>query len=559
MLYEMAQRYDGNTGKSWEETSTLRGALKGWSRTGAARDELWPYDPHDEDNSVHGTLTLARLLDARTRPLRSYRKIREHRVAAMKGALADGHVLYVSARLHAGWYRLFLRDDDDHPVITILPGEEPLGGHAFVIVGYDDDRAAFWVHNSWGPEWGVEGYALLPYADWEARGQDAWVVDIEPLLSRDGDAAGGAAAGGAPAGGGSATAAETRSYRDMWPHLVVLRDDGRLASDGLYEMDARSVGTMLFLFQEATIEWKRRRLAIVVDGGYLPTAETIERQRAVRDRLMNEEIYPIFVIWETSWWSDLEDELSQWLERFQGSPDHVDVERAAIDRSIAGLLWYEIVRRSSAACASPAGGARLLAEAIAIKRSQPPTPRRGPFDLHLVSHGAGDLLATELAGLLPQPISTATALAPATAVPTFEGVYGALLDRGRLDHLAVVTLDAVAEAADRVGPLDRSFLRLIPELRVDPGEAASQWQPVLGPAMGVGDRHVVEARLGAHRDAGRLTCVDVSESSHLDLVWDVAVHDSLVGTMRSHESSFVRLPTVQSDPLASARAALRER
>jgi hypothetical protein len=80
MLYEMAQRYDGNTGRSWDETSTLRGALKGWSRTGAARDDLWPYDPHDEDNSVHGSLTLARLLDARARPLRSYRKSREHQV-----------------------------------------------------------------------------------------------------------------------------------------------------------------------------------------------------------------------------------------------------------------------------------------------------------------------------------------------------------------------------------------------------------------------------------------------------------------------------------------------
>jgi hypothetical protein len=297
----------------------------------------------------------------------------------------------------------------------------------------------------------------------------------------------------------------------------------------------------------------------VVDGGYLPTAQTIARQRALRDRLMNEEIYTIFVVWETSWWSELEDELSAWLERFGGSPDHVDLERAAIDRSTAGLIWYELIRRSAAACASPVGGARLLAEAIRTKRNQQPTPRRGPFDLHLVSHGAGDLLAAELAGLLPDPISTATALAPATAVPTFQAAYGGLLDSGRLDHLAVVTLDAVAEDADRVGPLDRSFLRLIPELRIDPGEAVSHGQPMVGPAAGIGDRYVADGRLVAHRHAGRLTCVDVSDSSHLDVVWDVAVHESLVGTIRSHESSFVPLPTVHADPLAAARAALRER
>ena len=81
---------------------------------------------------------------------------------------------------------------------------------------------------------------------------------------------------------------------------------------------------------------RRRRLAIVADGGYLPTAETIERQRAVRDRLMNEEIYPIFVDWETSWWSDLEDELSDWIDRFSGSTEPVEVERLLGDRPIGG-------------------------------------------------------------------------------------------------------------------------------------------------------------------------------------------------------------------------------
>jgi hypothetical protein len=550
MLYEMAQRYDGNTGKSWEETSTLRGALKGWSRTGAALDELWPYHPHDEDNSVHGTLTLQRLLDGRARPLRSYRKIRDNQIEAMKGALADGHVLYVSARLHPGWYRLFLRDDDTQPVISILPGEDALGGHAFVIVGYDDAQAAFWVHNSWGPEWGVEGYALLPYSDWEVRGQDAWVVDLEPPVSRESRP---------PARSSAPTDAETVTYREMWPHLVVLRDDGKLASDGLYEMDAGSVATLLFLFQEATIDWERRRLAIVVDGGYLPTAETIERQRSVRDRLMGEEIYPIFVVWETSWWSDLEDELTDWIERFTTSSDGVDVERAAIDRSVAGLIWYEIIRRSSAACASPGGGARLLAEAITTKRKQEPTPRRGPFDLHLVSHGAGDLLATELAGLLPHPLSAAIAIAPATPVATFARAYGALLAGGQLDHLTVMNLDGEAEDADRVGPIDRSFLRVIPDLRIDPGEAASLWRPVVGPAMGVGDRNEADEEIGAQGGAGRFARVSVSNSSHLDLVWDRAVHTSLVDTLRSHESSFVRPQPGPSDPLARAIAALRER
>ena len=49
-------------------------------------------------------------------------------------------------------------------------------------VGYDDEPAAFWVHNSWGPEWGEEGYGHLSYDDWIASGMDTWVVDVAPEM-----------------------------------------------------------------------------------------------------------------------------------------------------------------------------------------------------------------------------------------------------------------------------------------------------------------------------------------------------------------------------------------
>lgn len=579
MLYEMAQRYDGNTGANWRESSTLEGALRGWNLTGAARDDVWPYDPNDEDGAVHGSLTLARLLDARTRRMRSYRKIAAADVDAMRDAIADGHVLYVSADLHSGWHRLYLRDNGarlaggqsglaHEPVIENLPDDEPREGHAFVIVGYDDDKRAFWVHNSWGPEWGAEGYALLPYADWLARGRDAWVLEIEPP---NGETMQSQATS-------TATAEEIASYRDLWPHLVVLQDDGQLASNGLYEMDPDSVGPLLFLFQEATTTWSHRRLAIIVDGGYLPLAETIERQRALRDRLMSKEIYPIFVVWETSWWAELAADLGDWHER-RSSPEQAEPsERAVIDSSVAGLIWYELTRRSIAACASPHGGAKLLADAIAKNRAKGTTSRRGPFDLHLVSHGVGDVLAAEFSKLLTAPLTTATTVAPATPVPIFRSAYGDLLDGGRLEQLSVITLDTVAERTDRVGPLSASFLQLIPELRIDPGEAASELAPIVGPVMGVAAHAGSDERFAGHRDAQRFALLEISGSSHVDLGWDPRVHDALVETMHAHRSdpdsanpgatppnpwvdrnsapSHDQLP---SDPLVRGRSARRQR
>ena len=42
-------------------------------------------------------------------------------------------------------------------------GEKVLGGHAVMCVGYRDSSRQFIVRNSWGPEWGMDGYCLFPY------------------------------------------------------------------------------------------------------------------------------------------------------------------------------------------------------------------------------------------------------------------------------------------------------------------------------------------------------------------------------------------------------------
>lgn len=45
------------------------------------------------------------------------------------------------------------------------PDEEVLGGHAVLVVGYDDEKRMFIVRNSWSKDWGgpMEGYFLMPY------------------------------------------------------------------------------------------------------------------------------------------------------------------------------------------------------------------------------------------------------------------------------------------------------------------------------------------------------------------------------------------------------------
>ena len=77
-----------------------------------------------------------------------------------------------------------------------IPGEKLLGGHAVIAVGYDEKikiknsnpgaqetTGALLIRNSWGAEWGEEGYGWLPYAyvlnglaiDWWSLLKNEWV------------------------------------------------------------------------------------------------------------------------------------------------------------------------------------------------------------------------------------------------------------------------------------------------------------------------------------------------------------------------------------------------
>jgi hypothetical protein len=534
MMYEVAQIYDGLTR---ETASTLRGALKGWSHAGVALDDMWPYDPRDEDGSRHGTLTLARLLDARLRPLRSYQRIDGGDVATMQDALATGHPLYACARLHVGWYRLFLPDIE--PVISRRSDDIDKENHAFVIAGYDE--RGFWVHNSWGPEWGVEGYALLPYDEWQSAHQDVWVVEVdhhEPMRP-------------VPP---PVSEADVQSYRDMWQHLVVLSDDGTLASSGLYEMDEASLATLFYLFQERTADWPRRRLAIVADGGALPTTTTIQRFRDLRDRFIGAGIYPIFVVWETAWLDDLQDELDVLAARLAEDTPSGPQGRATLDHSFAGLIWHQARQRSLAACANQSGGGRALAERVRTKRNQK------PFDLHLLSHGAGDLLMTQLAQLLPDPLTTATTLAPASTLEAFADSYAGLLDVGRLEHMSVIVEDSTVSFDPDRSPT--SFLQLVSELRADAGESAMADDGIRHRRLlGLDDDVESDSALSRHRATGRLVVSTAPPIAHVDLITDPTVTATIIDEMLRHESAANPTPEaampgdrLPGDPLARAEA-----
>ena len=54
--------------------------------------------------------------------------------------------------------------------------QDPNGGHAMVLIGYDDARKAFLLQNSWSTGWGDKGRAWMAYDTFKSDAGEAYVV-----------------------------------------------------------------------------------------------------------------------------------------------------------------------------------------------------------------------------------------------------------------------------------------------------------------------------------------------------------------------------------------------
>ncbi len=80
----------------------------------------------------------------------------------MKGRLAYGLPFIFGFMAYESFVSLQVAQDGHVPLPQ--PGEQVLGGHAVLAVGYDDRNEWFLVRNSWGTNWGIKGYFTMPYA-----------------------------------------------------------------------------------------------------------------------------------------------------------------------------------------------------------------------------------------------------------------------------------------------------------------------------------------------------------------------------------------------------------
>merc|ERR1711904_212380 len=152
--------------------AALRDGIKAINREGVCDERDWPYD----EKAFRDKPSAACYASARKERALSYRRV-DQSLHAMKHALCrEKQPVVFGFTVYESFESSAVAQSGIMPIPQ--KGEKVLGGHAVLCVGYDDDLQVFHIRNSWGAEWGDEGYFTMPYdflLDKDSA-SDFWIV-----------------------------------------------------------------------------------------------------------------------------------------------------------------------------------------------------------------------------------------------------------------------------------------------------------------------------------------------------------------------------------------------
>ena len=458
MLYEMAKLHDEWPGEDYEGSS-IRGALKGFYNNGACSDDLAPF----VDGEKNWHLKVDHAKDARRTGLGAYYRLRPE-IIDYHAALNETGVIYVSARIHRGW---------QNPSKGIIkPSHLTEGGHAFIIVGYDDK--GFLIQNSWGEDWGnykaKPGIAHWSYEDWSATVMDAWVLRLAVPTP----------------GAFDLTVTESTSqtenlygtrnvraprHEDIIGHIIHL-DDGKLKETGKYPTPISTIReTAKFLADETlTADRNYKHIMFFAHGGLNTPATSANRVRKMKEVFKRNGIYPIHFMWETGFLESLTDVIfnaRQKAEARVGSiSDFFDRMLEAVARGPGTAIWRDM-KWDAEQSFKVGGGGREAVKTLLEGNAK----RSKPLQIHFVGHSAGAIFLAHLLDALDamnplkSPVSSVSIMAPACTVELFKRSYHPRIGKtgvaSGISKLWQYNLIDQREQDDRVGPYQKSLLYFV--------------------------------------------------------------------------------------------------
>lgn len=153
-IYYWERELEGTTQQ--DSGANLSDGMSVLQNRGCPPSGLWPDEPRllyfMPSTVVVTQAAKHRLLDPESVP---------QDLTSIKTCLAQGKPVVVGIDV----YESFESDRVAQTGIIPMPGDGEIfeGGHAMVLVGYDDSLGGFIDRNSWGVSWGQLGYCMIPY------------------------------------------------------------------------------------------------------------------------------------------------------------------------------------------------------------------------------------------------------------------------------------------------------------------------------------------------------------------------------------------------------------
>lgn len=164
-----------------DDGSNIQRALDTISSSGIPSLLVMPYDENDCDTQpTQNQKTLAL-----PNKIKSYHYLDQDKVFEQtKAFLLNEQPVVIAITIDRNYFGA----RDENGIYIYRKFKEASGGHAMLVVGYDDDMNAFKVVNSWGEGWGNSGFVWIDYKAFQEAGQadsdfqilcEAWVSEDE--------------------------------------------------------------------------------------------------------------------------------------------------------------------------------------------------------------------------------------------------------------------------------------------------------------------------------------------------------------------------------------------
>ena len=402
MLYSMARRYDEFPGDPNADTgSSLRGAMKAWYKHGACSDRLWTSEAMPTAQVTKSSDDW--WLDAVQRPLGAYYRVDTRSVTDMHVALNEIGILYASAVCHSGWDEGFSNTSHTKSGYWMIPRRKASisdGGHAFAIVGYNQD--GYIIQNSWGTGWGTKGRAVLPYEDWLDNAMDCWVAQLGVVTDLHLEIARSTTLR-MDAGKVQLASESSLRTREISPFIINMENNGRLSNTGDFRTQESDITALVtHHLGKARTTWGLSKndpvdIAIYAHGGL--TSEDTAGETAAKwiPALYEHKIFPIFLMWETDLWSTLKGRLADVLAGqqrptgglFDGVKNWWNERLEKLLAKPGTAIWSEMKQNADAISNTDESGGMKLYQAC---RQSPYFADLSKVRLHLVGHSAGAIL-----------------------------------------------------------------------------------------------------------------------------------------------------------------------